>query len=102
MARRSARSHGRADDGLEDTGATRADAEKKSIRAAEQMRADVAEARRLWQELQSKLDVTQLIFLDETWAKTNMTRLHGRSPRGERPIRSRPDRDLGGTHVLAG
>ena len=48
------------------------------------MRADVAEARRLWRELQSKLDVSRLIFLDETWAKTNMTRLHGRSPRGER------------------
>jgi transposase len=25
-----------------------------------------------------------LIFIDETWAKTNMTRLRGRAPRGER------------------
>jgi len=25
-----------------------------------------------------------LIFIDETWAKTNMTRSHGRCPRGER------------------
>jgi len=24
------------------------------------------------------------VFLDETWAKTNMTRLHGRCPRGQR------------------
>jgi transposase len=27
-----------------------------------------------------------LIFLDETWAKTNMTRTHGRAPRGQRLI----------------
>jgi transposase len=66
------------------------------------MRADVAEARRLWQELQSKLDVTQLIFLDETWAKTNMTRLHGRSPRGERLIGSAPYGHWKTTTFLAG
>jgi transposase len=24
------------------------------------------------------------VFIDETWAKTNMTRLHGRTPRGQR------------------
>jgi transposase len=28
----------------------------------------------------------QLVFLDETWVKTNMTRLRGRSPVGERLI----------------
>jgi len=27
-----------------------------------------------------------LIFIDETWSKTNMTRLRGRAPRGERLI----------------
>lgn len=32
------------------------------------------------------LDPAKLIFLDETWAKTNMTRLRGRAPRGERVI----------------
>ena len=26
----------------------------------------------------------KLVFLDETWAKTNMTRLYGRAPRGQR------------------
>jgi len=30
------------------------------------MRADAAQARRLWNELQPKLDVTKLIFFDET------------------------------------
>jgi transposase len=31
-----------------------------------------------------------LIFIDETWAKTNMTRLRGRAPRGERLVDKRP------------
>jgi transposase len=34
--------------------------------------------------LAPKLDVTRLIFLDETWATTNMARTHGRAPRGQR------------------
>jgi len=31
-----------------------------------------------------------LIFIDETWAKTNMTRLRGRAPRGQRLIAKVP------------
>jgi len=31
-----------------------------------------------------------VIFIDETWAKTNMTRLRGRAPRGERLIAKTP------------
>ena len=31
-----------------------------------------------------------MIFIDETWAKTNMTRLRGRAPRGERLIDKSP------------
>jgi len=31
-----------------------------------------------------------LIFIDETWSKTNMTRLRGRAPRGERLIDKTP------------
>jgi transposase len=30
------------------------------------------------------------VFVDETWAKTNMTRTHGRSPRGQRLIAKVP------------
>src|SRR3954470_25015921 len=90
MAGRDARGYGRGDHDLENAGPARADSEKKSLRATEQMRADVAEARRLWRELQPRLDVTRLVFLDETWAKTNMTRLLGRAPRGERLIGSAP------------
>ena len=36
------------------------------------------------------LDVRRLVFIDETWAKTNMTRLRGRAPRGERLIEKVP------------
>ena len=32
----------------------------------------------------------RLVFIDETWAKTNMTRMHGRAPRGERLIAKVP------------
>jgi transposase len=102
MAVRDARRGGWADNSLEDARSTRADAEKKSVRAAEQMRADVAEARRLWREQQSKLDVSRLIFLDETWAKTNMTRLYGRSPRGERLLGHTPYGHWKTTTFLAG
>lgn len=30
------------------------------------------------------------MFIDETWAKTNMTRTHGRAPRGERLVAKAP------------
>lgn len=36
--------------------------------------------------MQAKLDASRLIFLDETWATTNMARSHGRAPRGERLV----------------
>src|SRR5690349_11076358 len=48
---------------------------KKCFEAAERTRADIAEARRLWNQLKAKLDVRRLVFLDETWTKTNMARL---------------------------
>lgn len=36
------------------------------------------------------LDIKRLFFIDETWAKTNMTRLRGRAPRGERLVAHTP------------
>ncbi len=59
---------------------------KKSLRAAEQHRADVARARRRWIRQQGYLDTTRLVFIDETSTSTNMVRLRGRCPRGERLI----------------
>ena len=40
--------------------------------------------RRAWFDGQTDLDPQRLVFIDETWAKTNMARTHGRAPRGER------------------
>jgi transposase len=51
---------------------------------AEQDRRDVARRRSRWQRYQARIDPRRLVFLDETWAKTNMARTHGRSRRGER------------------
>lgn len=36
--------------------------------------------------MQGKVDAKRLIFIDETWAKTNMTRLHGRCAVGQRLV----------------
>jgi hypothetical protein len=33
-----------------------------------------------------RVDPERLVFVDETWAKTNMTRTHGRAARGQRLI----------------
>src|SRR5579863_9620876 len=59
---------------------------KKRLHAAEQDRPDIAEARATWHSLQPQFDASRLIFLDETWATTNMARSHGRAPRGERLV----------------
>jgi transposase len=43
-----------------------------------------------WKKYQSRLDPARLVFLDETWAKTNMTRRHGRCVRGQRLVAKVP------------
>ena len=63
-----------------------ASASKKSLRAAEQDRADVTRARRRWIRQQGLLDASSLVFIDETSVNTSMARLYGRCPRGERLI----------------
>jgi transposase len=40
--------------------------------------------------MQLGLDPSCLIFIDETWVKTNMTRLRGRAPRGQRLVEKVP------------
>ena len=37
-----------------------------------------------WFEGQLDLDPDRLVFIDETWASTNMARRHGRAPKGQR------------------
>jgi transposase len=63
---------------------------KKSLRAAEQHRADVARARRRWIREQGMLDPARLVFIDETAVTTKMVRLWGRGPRGLELIRRAP------------
>ena len=60
------------------------------LRATEQDRPDVDARRAVWRVQQTGLDPEHLVFLDETWAKTNMTRPRGRSRRGTRLIASVP------------
>jgi transposase len=50
----------------------------------EQLREDIARKRRRWRALQPHLDANQLVFVDETWIKTNMAPLRGWGPRCER------------------
>src|ERR1700752_4006071 len=63
-----------------------ADAQKKSLHAAEQQRPDVAAAREVWRDRQPNLDPDRLVFIDETWATTNLTRRYGRAARGQRLV----------------
>jgi transposase len=50
----------------------------------------VQAARQDWQASQPTLDVSQLVFLDETGASTHMTRAYGRAPKGQRCIAAVP------------
>lgn len=50
----------------------------------------MARKRDRWKRWQSRLDPRRLVFIDETWAKTNMTRTHGRARRGQRLLAKVP------------
>jgi len=50
----------------------------------------VARKRERWKRHQKRLDPRRLVFIDETWAKTNMTRTHGRCARGQRLLAKVP------------
>lgn len=52
--------------------------------------------------MQPELDPTRLVFLDESWASTNMTRRHGRAPRGQRLLASVPHGHWKTSTFLAG
>ena len=56
----------------------------KSLFAKEQDRPDVARRREQWRKYQDRIEVSRLVFIDETWAKTNMAPLRGWGPRGAR------------------
>jgi len=67
------------------------DSKKKTLIAQEQDRPDVVEKRSQWRSTQQQIDPSRFIFIDETWAKTNMTRTYGRSAVGTRLIQKTPN-----------
>lgn len=67
---------------------------KKTANATEQDRSDVLKRWEEWFDGQLDLDPERLVFIDETWASTNMARRHGRCRRGER-LRSGVPQDTG-------
>lgn len=75
---------------------------KKTVHAAEQDRPDVAAARLRWRRDQATLDPTKLVFIDETWAKTNMARLYGRCAKGQRLVCPVPHGHWKTTTFIAG
>ena len=75
---------------------------KKTVHAAEQDRPDVAAARLRWRRDQVTLDPTKLVFIDETWAKTNMARLYGRCAKGQRLVCPVPHGHWKTTTFIAG
>ena len=50
---------------------------KKTLLALERARTDIARRRQRWHSWQAKLDPRRLVFIDETWIKTNMAPLRG-------------------------
>jgi transposase len=54
------------------------------VLASEQLRPDVARKRTRWKAHQARIDPRRLVFIDETWTKTNMGPLRGWAPRGQR------------------
>ena len=58
--------------------------------------------RQAWFESQLDLEPDRLVFIDETWASTNMARTHGRCRRGERLRVGVPHGHWKTTTVVAG
>lgn len=67
-----------------------ANSKKKTLIASEQQRDDVAQRRASWKQSQQEIDPQCVVFIDETWAKTNMTRTYGRSAQGTRVVERVP------------
>ena len=64
--------------------------QKKTIHANEQARPDVARRREQCRRRQGRIDPTRLVFIDETWTKTNMAPLRGWSEKGQRLVGRAP------------
>lgn len=76
-------------------------AQKKTLRAAEQDRPGVKRARGQWRSRTEGIDRQRFRFIDESGAKTNMVRSHGRCLRGQRLLSSAPAGHWNTTTMLA-
>lgn len=56
------------------------------MRAQEHLEPEVVAQRQEWSEWMGEVDPERFVFLDESHAKTTMTRRSGRAPRGERVV----------------
>lgn len=54
------------------------------------MRPKLERRREQWIRYQTRIDPARLVFIDETWVKTNMSPLRGWSTRGERLVAHTP------------
>jgi transposase len=61
---------------------------KKTLHASEQEREEVQRARSAWRQALPTMAVEKLVFIDETWTSTGMTRRLGRAPQGQRGLDS--------------
>ena len=78
---------------------------KKGLIAQERLRKRVRDARREWidrRQPRMRQEPHRLVFIDETATKTNMTRLRGRSQKGERLYGSAPFGRWGTQTFIAG
>jgi len=73
-----------------DTAASQADGEKKTRRAAEQERPEIASECEAFRQQMSTLPAERLVFLDESGVTTKMARTHARAARGQRAYGSIP------------
>ena len=74
---------------------------KKSVAASERDRPDIARRRAQWTKYQGRIQPERLVFIDETWTKTNMAPLRGWAPRGMRLNAKVPHRRWRTTTFLA-
>jgi len=58
--------------------------------AGERDRPDVARRRSQWTKYQDRVDARRLVFIDETWTRTDMAPLRGWAPRGSRLVAKVP------------
>jgi len=68
----------------------RGSASKKTVVASERDRPDIARRRAQWMSRQGQIDPERLVFIDETWTKTNMGPLSGWAPHGQRLVAKVP------------